>query len=169
METITQPLRDEHRELLPQIERIRRVADSIGVVRADVLRERVHEVHDFLSRELIPHAKAEDAVLYPVVARVMGSPEATATMRHDHVEVVGLTEELEALEPELSSDELALGAQHALRRILYGLFALVRVHFVEEDEIYLPLLDERLGREEARDVFNALEAAAAREKALAAV
>jgi iron-sulfur cluster repair protein YtfE (RIC family) len=169
MDTITQPLRDEHRGLLPQIERIRRVADSIGVVRPEVLRERVREVHDFLSRELIPHAKAEDAVLYPVVARVMGAPEATATMRHDHVEVVGLTEELQALEPELSADGLALEAEHALRRILYGLYTLVRVHLVEEDEIYLPLLDERLGDGEAGDLFNALEAAAVHEKALVVV
>jgi iron-sulfur cluster repair protein YtfE (RIC family) len=165
MDTLTQPLRDEHRDLLPKIERIRRVADSIGVVPVEVLRERVREVRSFLSHELIPHARAEDAVLYPVVGRVMGAPEATATMRHDHVEVAGLTEELAALEPELSAPTLGFEAERALRRILYGLYALVKVHLVEEEEIYLPLLDERLEEEEARGVFTALEAAAAHERA----
>ena len=36
MDSITQPLRDEHRELLPKIERIRRVADSVGLVPTEV-------------------------------------------------------------------------------------------------------------------------------------
>jgi len=164
MDSITQPLREEHKELLPRIERIRRVADSVGLVPTEVLRERVREVRGFLAHELLPHAKAEDAVLYPIVGRVMGAPEATATMRHDHVEVAGLAEELAALEPELSGSTLGLEAEHALRRILYGLYALVKVHFVEEEEIYLPLLDERLEEDEAREMLNALEAAEAHEK-----
>ena len=49
----------------------------------------------FSAHHLIPHAQAEDQALYPVVARVMGVPEATATMRRDHVEVGRLTEELQ--------------------------------------------------------------------------
>jgi iron-sulfur cluster repair protein YtfE (RIC family) len=165
MDTITQPLRDEHRELLPKIERIRRVADAVGLVPTEILRDRVREVRSFLAHELIPHARAEDVVMYPVVARVMGAPEATATMRHDHVEVAGLAEELAALEPELSAPALPLEVEQALRRILYGLYALVKVHFVEEEEIYLPLLDERLDEAEAREMFHAMEAAASHERA----
>ncbi len=165
MYTITEPLREEHKELLPKIERIRRVADAVGLVPLETLRERVEEVHAFLARELLPHAKAEDAELYPVVARLMGAPEATATMRHDHVEVAGLVDELEAIEPELRAPSLPLGVEHALRRILYGLYTLVKVHFVEEEEIYLPLLEDRLGEDEAETMFAAMEAAAAREKA----
>jgi iron-sulfur cluster repair protein YtfE (RIC family) len=167
METITQPIRDEHRELLPKVERIRRVADSIGVVPLPLLRERIAEVRGFLVHELIPHARAEDVALYPVVARVMGAPEATATMHHDHVEVAGLAEELDAIAPELEEASLALEVEHALRRILYGLYVLIKVHFVEEEEIYLPLLEDRLDEREAGDMIAAIEAAAAREKARA--
>jgi iron-sulfur cluster repair protein YtfE (RIC family) len=165
MHTITEPLREEHKELLPKIERIRRVADAVGLVPLETLRERVEEVHASLARELLPHAKAEDAELYPVVARLMGAPEATATMRHDHVEVAGLVDELEAIEPELRAPSLPLEVEHALRRILYGLYTLVKVHFVEEEEIYLPLLEDRLGEDEAKTMFAAMEATEAREKA----
>jgi iron-sulfur cluster repair protein YtfE (RIC family) len=167
MDTITEPLRAEHRELMPKIERIRRVADSVGLVPVAMLRERIVELRAFLVRELIPHARAEDAALYPVVARLMGAPEATATMRHDHVEVAGLVDELEAVEPELAGPSLPLEVEHALRRILYGLYALVKVHFVEEEEIYLPLLDAGLSEDEAASMFAAMEAAVAREKAKA--
>ncbi len=165
MDTITEPLRAEHRELLPKIERIRRVADSVGLVPVGTLRERVAEVRGFLVHDLIPHARAEEAELYPVVARLMGAPEATATMRHDHVEVAGLVDELEGVEPELMVSPLPLEVEQALRRILYGLYVLVKVHFVEEEEIYLPLLDAGLSQAEAASMFAAMEAAAVREKA----
>jgi iron-sulfur cluster repair protein YtfE (RIC family) len=49
-----------------------------------------------------------------------------------------------------------------LRRILYGLYALVKLHFAKEEEIYLPLLDRRLSSEEGRDLFEAMEKEAAR-------
>jgi iron-sulfur cluster repair protein YtfE (RIC family) len=79
METATQPLRDEHHELLPSIERIRRVADAVGLVPAEVLRMRIAEIHVFLNEELLPHARAEDASLYPAVGRIMGSRRGRRT------------------------------------------------------------------------------------------
>jgi ADP-ribosylglycohydrolase len=42
------------------------------------------------------------------------------------------------------------------------LYALVRVHFAKEEEVYLPLLDARLNADEAHAMFEAMEAAAAR-------
>jgi hypothetical protein len=50
-----------------------------------------------------------------------------------------------------------------LRRVLYGLYALVRVHFAkeeEEEEIYLLLLDARLGPDAASRMFAAMQVAA---------
>jgi hypothetical protein len=80
----------------------------------------------------------------------------------DHVEVAGLAEELAALTPELSEPSLSLEVEHALRRILYGLYALVKVHLIEEEEIYLPLLEERLTEEEIQELFRRMKAAEAR-------
>jgi hemerythrin-like domain-containing protein len=165
MEAMTQPLRDEHRELRPMIERIRHVADAVGVVPPQALHEQVAEVRAFLAEELLPHAKGEEAALYPAVARILGSPEATATMRHDHGEVAWLTEQLAAVLPELRAPSLPLEVERALRRILYGLYALVRVHVEEEEDIYLPLLDAQLTAEEAREMFRVMHLAEAREHA----
>jgi len=35
----------------------------------------------------LPHARAEDEVLYPVVEEILGATGATATMSRDHVEI----------------------------------------------------------------------------------
>lgn len=146
----TEPIRVEHKGLLPHIEQLRQTADAVGVVSDDELANQVHENVHFLRHHLVPHAMAEDEVLYPAIAALMGAPEATRTMSRDHVAVVKLTERLEALHG--SND------YNALREVLYGLYALVRVHFDKEEEIYLPLLDERLSESESKELFAKMEA-----------
>jgi len=156
----TEPLRAEHRELLPHIERLRRVADRIGDAAAPALRAELDEAYTFLTGHLVPHATAEDEVLYPAVARILGSPKATATMSRDHTAVAALIDELGVLR-HAAADEHA----RDLRRILYGLHAMVSTHFAKEEEIYLPLLDEHLTPEEASRLFASMEQAAGRIKA----
>ena len=161
MVTVTQPLREEHKELWPHVEVLRTTADAVGEAPLESLQRAVDQAYDFLARHLIPHAQAEDRALYPVIQQVMGAPEATATMSRDHVEVGRLTEELGALRAQLAGGVSITGSQaKALRRVLYGLYALVKVHFAKEEEVYLPLLDARLSAAEAQAMFEAMEDAA---------
>ncbi len=155
-----QPLRDEHRELLPHIEEIRVVADEVGAVTPDVLRTQIAEVSAFLREHLIPHAKAEDAVLYPEVERAMAAPRATASMSRDHVEVAALTAELGEIEGRIT-EGVSPADETDARRVLYGLYALVKLHFTEEEEIYVPVLEDALDPDDARKMFDRMEAAAA--------
>jgi len=164
----TQPLRDEHQELLPHIEKLRMVGDSVGEATVESLRRDIDEAYDFLAHHLIPHAQAEDRALYPAVARAMGAPEATDTMRRDHVEVGRLVAELDTLRRQLSGQVLRGALAKDLRRVLYGLYALVKVHFAKEEEIFLPLLDKRLTPDDARQMFEAMEQAAHEAKSHAA-
>ena len=158
----TKPLRDEHRELLPHIERLRTAADAVGRLDEKALAVELEDAHSFLTHHLIPHALAEDEVLYPEIARLMGAPRATATMARDHVEVVRLVDELAGLRAPRSGGEAE--RERDLRRVLYGLYALVKTHFAKEEEIYLPLMDERLTLAEAATLFARMERAAARSK-----
>lgn len=161
MITLTQPLRDEHKELIPHIELLRTVADSIGTAPLASVQQSVEEAYTFLTHHLTPHAQAEERALYPVVGKLMGAAEATATMSRDHVEIGRLTAELGLLRSQLTgASSVSESQQKALRRVLYGLFAVVTVHFAKEEEVYLPILDARLTREEAARMFEAMELAA---------
>lgn len=155
MNTLTQPLRDEHKELIPHIEQILGVANSLPDASLEQIRDGVKEAYEFLAYHLIPHAQAEEAALYPAVQKVLGSPEATLTMSRDHVEVGRYVEELAELQQDISPRNFK-----ALQRVLYGVYALVKVHFAKEEEVYLPILDERLSLEQAREMFEAMENAA---------
>jgi hemerythrin-like domain-containing protein len=160
MTAVTQPLRDEHKELLSHIEMLRTVADGVGELPVNSLKGGVDQAVDFLTNHLIPHARAEDQALYPVVGKLLGSLGATATMSRDHVEVGRLTEELVSLRSHLLGKTVDGATQRALRRVLYGLYVLVKVHFAKEEEIYLPLLDRNLTANEAQRMFRDMEGAA---------
>ncbi len=164
MTLLTQPLRDEHKELLPHVEEIRSVANLVGEAPAAALRQKIDETYEFLARHLIPHAQAEDKALYPIVGKLIGTSEAMAPMQFDHTEIGRMTQRLGTLRTQLLGASLNGAQMKELREVLYGLYALVRTHFVKEEEIYLPILDARLTSEEAQQMFDAMEAAAAEAK-----
>ncbi|HET9476838.1 MAG TPA: hemerythrin domain-containing protein, partial [Dehalococcoidia bacterium] len=132
----------------------------------DVLRA-TEEAHAFLVHHLIPHAIAEDRVLYPVVERLMGAPGTTATMSRDHVEVGKFTAELGALKEKIAQSGATETDLTELQRLLFGLYGIVKLHFDKEEEIYVPILDKGLSQAEATEMFEAMEAAAGEAKATA--
>jgi iron-sulfur cluster repair protein YtfE (RIC family) len=160
MERVTQPLHEEHETLLPRVEALRTIADVVGEVEGATLRRDVSDAFVFLSGVLMPHAAAEEQVLYPEVQRLMGASEATRTMSRDHQEVDRLRQELGTLRASLAGDSLTQAQARDLRRVLYGLYTLLRVHFAKEDEVYLPLLDAQLSQDYANALFARMEQAA---------
>ena len=160
MSSITQPFRDEHKTLYPQVESLRLAADAVNESLTSLAHDRIEDAYNFLTKQLLPHAQAEDKALYPMVQKAMGAAQATATMSRDHVEVDRLTQELGSLRVHKTQLSVTFNQAMALRRVLYGLYALVKVHFAKEEEIYLPLLDSKLTAEEAKVMFENMEAAA---------
>ena len=128
----TQPFRDEHAELLGHIEELRRTGGEIAGVPPEQREERLAGVLDFLRGTLLPHAKAEEEVLYPEWARLVGYEDAAVPMVHDHEAIVERVERLAATPPEDTD---------ALQELLYGLYALISVHFRKEEDIQLPAFD----------------------------
>ena len=54
----------------------------------------------FLREVLLPHARAEEEVLYPEWARLVGYPDAAVPMVHDHEAIVARVEQLAATPPD---------------------------------------------------------------------
>lgn len=163
-----QPLLDEHAHLAPRIEALAEAGDAVGSAELAALRGRVDDVLAFLLHHLLPHATAEEAVLYPAVERLLG-PGTTATMTDDHVEIQRLVQQLAGLREclvlaESVDDDMA--AQ--LRRVLYGLAAVVRLHLSKEEVVFVPALEAGLAPCEAEAMLERMEAAAFHAQARAA-
>jgi iron-sulfur cluster repair protein YtfE (RIC family) len=160
MASLTQPIKDEHKALSRQVENLRLAGDAVNESLTSSAHDKIEQAYDFLTRQLFPHAQAEDRVLYPMVQKVMDSPHATATMSRDHLEVERLTQELGSLRVHKTQLSVPFDHAMALRRVLYSLYSLIKLHLTKEEEIYLPLLDEKLTDQEAREMFEKMAAAA---------
>lgn len=160
----THALREEHRRLVTQITMVQSVADALGTASLVSLREEIGHAYHFLIHDFLPHAQAEEQVLYPAVGRLLGAMEATETMTRDHLEVLQLTEALETLWLRLFYAQPNGSDEQGYRRVLYGLSAILTLHLAKEGEIYLPLLETRLTPEEGAQLLEAMEQAVSEAK-----
>jgi iron-sulfur cluster repair protein YtfE (RIC family) len=128
----TEPIRQEHEALLVHIEHVGQAAREVARLDRGERELLVGRILDFLRGTLVPHAKAEEEVLYPEWAKLVGYPAAAAPMVHDHEAIVARIERLERAD---------LDDVDTLQELLYGLSALIGVHFRKEEDIQLPAFD----------------------------
>ena len=149
----TEPLRAEHRDLLPHLLTLDAAADDLDGWSQDEAVEALGDIVAFLRGHLVPHATAEEHVLYPAVEKAMAAPGATATMKADHTEIVAridrLADTIGAVEGRWPDAALARDLTHQL----VGLAAILQLHFHKEEEILLPVLDASLGADDAAELF----------------
>jgi iron-sulfur cluster repair protein YtfE (RIC family) len=157
--SVTDPLRLEHADLLPQVAQLEAAAAGLGDWHADDAK-RLVAVVEFLRNHIVPHAGAEEAVLYPAVERVMGAPGATDTMKADHVEVLRRTDALAEHVAAVGAGPPTAAQTEQLRADLYGLGAILRLHFAKEEDVLLPLLDANLSADDAAQLFAKMSAVA---------
>jgi iron-sulfur cluster repair protein YtfE (RIC family) len=128
----TEPFRREHEELLSHIEHVGQAAREVARLGHEERALLVARIVDFLCGTLLPHAKAEEEALYPEWAELVGFADAAVPMIHDHEAIVERIERLRQTDVD-DVDEL--------QELLYGLHALIGVHFRKEEEIQLPAFD----------------------------
>lgn len=118
---------------------------------------------DFLSGELLPHARGEEQMLYPAldpIIREHGAP--TATMRVDHEYIADyvrqIAETVRSLRSAGERDRAALTRQLTRQMLqLQGLFA---VHLAKEERVYLPLVEQAISAGDQQTLLAALHAEA---------
>ncbi|WP_084531176.1 heavy metal translocating P-type ATPase [Nocardia miyunensis] len=134
----------EHDTLRDTLALLRTAADGLAVRGGDpVALSAVEEAHRFLVDELLPHEQAEETELYPALAKPLGSPEATATMSRTHAEIQRLTIRIgNHLGVARAAGRIGPDQTDDLLACLYGLYALLQLHFRQEEENYFTLSDD---------------------------
>jgi heavy metal translocating P-type ATPase len=128
--------RVEHREFAPEVLRIRTVADRLGQMTTEETRRELEAVRIFLLERLPEHEEEEEAIVYPVVAEAMGGEDPMSSMSRAHLEISHLGRIFGQLVEELPEDGPTPEDLMDLRRVLYGLHAILRLHFAQEEEAY---------------------------------
>jgi iron-sulfur cluster repair protein YtfE (RIC family) len=113
-------------------------------------------VRGFLYGQLVPHAEAEEGVLYPLLDKVMGAAGATATMVADHREIHRHIDAFAKIADGIAQGPPQPGQLEALREHLYALWAIVHLHLDKEEQILYELLDERLSPADTASLYDRL-------------
>ncbi|MEO3758839.1 heavy metal translocating P-type ATPase [Mycobacterium sp. B14F4] len=133
----------EHDELRDTVDLLRDAADRLVTgIDSDAL-ESVIRANTFLEERILPHEQAEEFGLYPALALPLGSGEATATMSRTHAEIRRLADRIAAhIELAKASNGIQPDQLDDLLACLYGLHAVLRLHFLQEEENYFTLAED---------------------------
>jgi iron-sulfur cluster repair protein YtfE (RIC family) len=118
---ITESLRAEHRALLAKLDVLRVLGRTVDTGKPGQTDTVLDAAISMLRRDLLPHAHAEEAVLYPAVERAIGAPGAMATMV---AAIAGRIPRGDQIED--------------LRAQVLGLWAILLLHFEKEEDSSCP-------------------------------
>jgi iron-sulfur cluster repair protein YtfE (RIC family) len=152
--TLPQVAHEHHERLLHHVDRMPEVADQLLSAKADDARGALDEMSGFLTGTLLPHIDAAERTLYPELERMFQNRHSMAPMRREHAEVRRLVAELADLTAEVDATRLTLGRTLALRRVLFHLYSILKIHLAEE-EAYLRIVEHGV----TADVADMLAAA----------
>ena len=137
-------LRTEHATLGPALERLRNLADEMDTLDRGQLRAALVALHDFLSGELLEHERLDEAEIYPAIADRLQGDDPLAALSRTHQEIFQLGRTLELLVADLPQTGPDPAELPDIRRLLYGLHAVLRLHFAQEEELYQSVSEQYL-------------------------
>jgi hypothetical protein len=138
----------EHHELIePHVDRLPELAEMIGRVKPDAFSVAFQEECSFIVGRLVPHMQAIETTLYDRLEQVMDSRHSMAPMRREHEELRGLFASLCHYSELVAAEQLGDADRVGLRRVLYRLYSMLKVHLAEE-QLYLGVLDRNLSADE---------------------
>jgi heavy metal translocating P-type ATPase len=136
---LAERLRIEHDTLIPKLDPIRTAADRLDHLTPREAQIELEEIRRLLTDEILPHEAEDERVIYPQVASLLGGNDPLATMSRTHREIFHLIDSFQRLLADLPDGGPQPADMRDVRRILYSLHAILRLHFDQEEDLYTSL------------------------------
>lgn len=148
--------REHHARLTPHLADLAATGDLVGTATGAELRARLDVALEFLNGLLLPHLDAAERAFYPELERLLQNVHSMTPMRHEHAEIRALVADLGRRRATLGDGPVGAGASVAIRRDLFRLFDLLKVHLAEE-QLYANLVERGLTPEGTAALAAAME------------
>jgi len=155
-QTLPQVAHEHHERLLHHVNRMPEIGDAMLTAPAEQVRHDLQALGSFLRSTLLPHMEAAEATIYPEMERMLQNRHSMTPMRREHEQIRRLVADVGRLSADIDTRHLSLGRSIALRRVVFQLYALLKVHLAEE-ETYIRIVEHGV----TADVGEALAAAMA--------
>ena len=133
---LAEGLASSHRALRPYVGELAALASRLESLPPAEARAELERTRDMLEKELLPHEREEQKTAYPVIARMLDDEDPTGPLIQTHHEIHRLTRLYGRLVARLPADGPGPEDFRDLRRVLYGLHAILSLHFAQEEELY---------------------------------
>ena len=161
MTSVSMAGRAHHERLATMLDGLPALADMLDErPRPARFEERFGTVYQSVTGTLLPHIERVEDSLYPELDRLMQNRHSMTQMRGEHDDIRGLVDRLGTFGEAIEADALGPAGTVGLRRVLYRLYALLKVHLAEEEE-YLRVLEHNLSEDEQAELTRGLDHATA--------
>jgi hypothetical protein len=151
---------EHHDKIEPHVDRLPELAEMIGRVPPEEFAASFEVECGFIVGQLVPHMEAIETTLYGRLEDLMGKRHSMTPMRREHEQLRGLFGSLCQYRKEAAGGSLDQADEIGLRRVLYRLYSILKVHLAEE-ELYLGVLEQNLSDEEKDILARGIEHAVA--------
>jgi heavy metal translocating P-type ATPase len=132
-------LASEHRVLQPRLAELVSLAAELERLPPSEARLRLQRVREMLERHLLPHELEEQRSAYPVLGQLYGREDPTGLLVQTHQEIRRRVRLFSRWVESLPNEGPGPADLPDLRRALYGLHAVLTLHFAQEEEVYSAL------------------------------
>ena len=133
---VGQALASAHRFLRPHVGELAALAARLDTLPPAEARAALERVREMLEKELLPHEREEQQTAYPLLGKLLEPEDPTGPLIQTHHEIHRLTRLFGRLVAQLPSAGPEACDLRDLRRTLYGLHAVLTLHFAQEEELY---------------------------------
>jgi hemerythrin-like domain-containing protein len=148
-------LKHQHDKLHTGVAAMAAMCDHLDELNRDTMRDAIVYVLEFFRYDVDPHARAEELVLYPEVARLL-NVHLSDMLVHEH-------RKIDRLVADLAEAHSAMAVQRdvpsSVPATFDALVSLMRSHLRQEEEVLLAMLDEHLTTAEADALYERMEQA----------
>jgi heavy metal translocating P-type ATPase len=133
---LARALASAHRALRPHVSELATLAARLEGLAGPEAREQLERLRDMLDREVLPHEREEQATAYPIIENMLQGEDPTGGLIQTHHEIRRLARLFARLVAHLPVEGPSREDLRDLRRVLYGLHAILSFHFAQEEELY---------------------------------
>ncbi len=133
---VAMKLRRDHEQMEATLDRLREIADTLDSAEGAAAVRLISEARNIVSRNIVEHEREDERAVYPRVSMFLSDHHGLGAMSRAHREIIHKARLLRRLADNLSPHD----ADHYLirdaQRVIEAIEALVRIHNVQEEDIY---------------------------------
>jgi len=154
--TLPRVTHEHHERIMSHVDHLPAIGDMLLSAPIEELRPKLDEIDELLNGLLLPHIAAAEANLYPELERLLQNRHSLAPLRQEHEAIRRRAAEVTGLVAAIQERRPSVGQAVALRRVIYRLYTLLKIHLAEE-EIHIRLIDRGVAPEAAEVIAAAME------------